>query len=65
MGKTFKKNSEDYKKKSAYENRNKKSDYFDSNLIENNQFDINERQNTYDLYNDTRRRKQFQSSPWL
>lgn len=57
MGKTYKRNSDDFHKKFTYENRNKNSDYSDFDFIEDKQFDSNERQNKYDLHNDTRRRK--------
>lgn len=57
MGKTYKRNSDDFHKKFTYENRNKNSDCSDFDFIEDKQFDSNERQNKYDLHNDTRRRK--------
>lgn len=58
MGKTYKRNSDDFHKKFTYENRNKNSDCSDFDLIEDIQsFDYNERQNRHELHNDTKRRK--------
>lgn len=62
MGKTFRKNSDDFhKRKSAYENKNcgKKWDFFDPDLIEDVKSTIdsnNRKSNNYELYNDCKRR---------